>query len=305
MAIGLAISAQFASDYFVTILGIACVSGLFAAAVDFSWGRAGVLTLGAALYFGIGAYAVALGSAHRGSFIISVLYAVLLSISVAAIIGWVGLRGRDSASVQFGLVTLVASLAVGQAAISLYDLAGGSNGLVGVPRPSFHIGSLVFDSGTGSRYFYLVLVVVTLGFGFLHWIDSGHFGRVATCVRRSGERAATWGYNPQAVRLFASVITAAMASVAGALFVPFVGIAEPSLFSLTPNMLVLVWIALGGQGTLVGPFVAASVLQIVQFVLGSRFEDAYLLIVGILLIIVVRFSSGAGAAAMFSRRERL
>jgi ABC-type branched-subunit amino acid transport system permease subunit len=287
----------FADDYFVEIVGMALLFGLFAAAVDFSWGRAGVLTLGAALYFGIGAYFVAFGLRAGWGFVASVAAGTCASLIVAALIGATALRVRAS-TIQFGLMTLVASLSAQQLAVSLYDLAGGSNGISGVAKPTIQVLGSVIDFSGGSRYFSLVSVVTLLGLGALWWLASGHFGRLALCVRESDERVAAFGYDPMMVKLTASMITAAVAAVAGALFVPFSGIAEPGLFAVRPNMLVLVWVALGGQSTLVGPFFAAVLLQILQFELGSQFEDIYLLLVGLVFVVSVRSSGGRGLLAL-------
>jgi urea transport system permease protein len=305
-AVVVSLVGSLADDYLVEIVGMAVLFGLFAASVDFSWGRAGILTLGAALYFGIGAYFVAFGLRAGWGFCASVGAGTVTSLTLAVLIGATALRVRAS-TIQFGLMTLIASLSAQQLAVSLYDIADGSNGISGIGKPVLRIHGYVMDLGVGARYFYVVSAIALLGLAALRWLASGHFGRLALCVRQSDERVAAFGYEPKVVKLAATMITAAGSSLAGALFVPFDGIAEPGLFAIRPNMLVLVWVAMGGQGTLVGPFVTAMLLQIVQFELGSQFEDVYLLIVGLVFVLSVRSSAGGGLSAVAARlwRRRL
>lgn len=298
--VAVALMGLLADDYLVEIVGMALLFGLFAASVDFSWGRTGVLTLGAALYFGIGAYFVAFGHRSGWGFVGSVVAGTCASLTVAAVIGATALRVRAS-TIQFGLMTLIASLSAQQLAVSLYKITGGSNGISGIAKPLLQIDGRAIDFSVGARYFYLVSATAFLGLAALWWLASGHFGRLALCVRQSEERVAAFGYDPKVVKLTATMITAAMSSLAGALYVPFNGIAEPGLFAIRPNMLVLVWVAMGGQGTLVGPFLTAMLLQIIQFELGSQFEDIYLLLVGLVFVLIVRSSGGGGLMALAAR----
>lgn len=303
VAFMIALVGRFADEYFVQIVGMAVLFGFFAASVDFSWGRSGVLTLGAALYFGIGAYFVAFGYHAGWAFSLSVLLGMATSLAVALLIGATALRVRAS-TIQFGLMTLIASLTAQQVAVSLYTITGGSNGISGIQKPLLETGGYVIDLNTGVSYFYVSTTIALLGVFLLLWFADSHFGRLALCVRESEERTAAFGFDPRLVKLTATLITAAASSLAGSLYVPFNGIADPALFGIRPNMLVLVWVALGGQGTLVGPFVAAMLLQIIQFELGSQFQDLYLLLVGILFILSVRSSSGGGLAAIALRLWR-
>lgn len=298
-----ALSSIAVTEYMIALVGIAIVFGLFAAAVDFSLGQIGVLTLGAGLYFGIGAYAVAIGMWHNINYLVCVATGAAIACAVALLLGIVTLRvGTDN--IQFALITLVVSLAVGQIVVNLYNFAGGSNGIAGVGAPVISIGALSWNTAVGLRYFACVFVTCAIMLLLLQRLRTSHFGRVASCIRESEERAATWGYNVLAFRLFAGAVTAIVSAIAGSLFVPFVGICDPGLFAATPNMLVLVWVSFGGEGTLFGPFCAAVFLKIAQFMLGSRFEDYYLLMIGLLLVIAVRAARGRGIVAALRTKVR-
>jgi ABC-type branched-subunit amino acid transport system permease subunit len=105
------------------------------------------------------------------------------------------------------------------------------------------------------------------------------------------------------VKIACTLISAAISAIAGALYAPLIGIAFPAMFGVLPNMLVLIWIAIGGTGTLLGPFVAGFVLTLVQFELGSQLVNWYLLVMGIVFVTAVvwapagvwRFGGRAGA----------
>lgn len=280
--------------YLLDVLAAALLLGLFAAAVDLSLGYLGVLNLGSALYFALGAYAVALTQQADIPFAGGLFFAALLAGMLAFIIGAIGLK-RQKSTIQFALLGLVASLSFEQIIINSYTLAGGSNGIANIRFPSI-LGIL----SPRDEYFYLVAVVVI---GILFWLITvvrSQFGALLLLIRDEPDKAASLGYDVDRTKVITTVITAILSSVAGALYVPLIGIAYPAMFSVVPNMLVLVWIAIGGMASLVGPFLFAVALKLLEFELGSRFTDWYLFILGLLFIVVVTFNY-RGAWAVFAK----
>jgi ABC-type branched-subunit amino acid transport system permease subunit len=286
-------------SYLIALAGTAMTFGLLAASVDLALGYCGILNLGAALHFGIGCYFMAYGLKAGWFWPIGILAGVIVSVSLSLVIGYMGFR-RSVAQIQYALLGLVLSLAIEQIAIRSYDLAGGSNGISNVPTPTI-IGSVATSAFFSEKAAYLISVgiLVAILLMMLNGIAESHFGRVMQCVREHEGRAAALGYNPLTVKLTASSIAVAMSAVAGSLYIPFIGIAQPGLFGVTPNMEVLVLVALGGQRTILGPFLCAVALKFLQFELGSHFENVYLLIVGLLfIVVVVRLPGGIGNAIL-------
>ena len=271
--------------YYLDVIATALLLGLFAAAVDLSLGYTGILNLGSALYFGVGAYCAALAQRDGFAFGSGLLFAVLVTGVLSAVIGIIGLKLQRSA-IQFALLGLVVSLSFEQLAINSYTFAGGSNGITSIRFPS-----LLGIATPRYEYFYLVVVVVAALIGLLIFLSRSHAGRLLILTRDEPEKAVSLGYDVDGIKIVVTMITAVVSAVAGALYVPLIGIAYPEMFSVVPNMLVLVWVAIGGLASLVGPFLLAALLKIVEFELGSRFVDWYLLILGALFVLVVTMNS--------------
>ncbi|MEM8550192.1 MAG: branched-chain amino acid ABC transporter permease [Verrucomicrobiota bacterium] len=277
----IALFAPISSGYY-DLLGAALLLGVFAASVDLLWGCCGVLNLGAALYFGIGAYSSAICMRESVGIGVGLALGVILASAIASAIGFVCFRSTTS-PVQFGLVGLAASLAAEQCMIRLYGLAGGSNGISNIGKPDFGwVGEL-----HANPYFIFTSMIVVLLLALLIRVRDSHAGKIFRCVRDAPQRAQAIGYSPRRVRLFASVIAAVISAAAGALYAPFSGIVHPGLFGPTLNVLVLVWVAVGGQGRIVGPFVCAVGLKLFESELGSQYSDIHMLIVGALFITTV------------------
>jgi len=283
---------QLSSGYLLELLAIGIVFGLFAASVDLSWGYCGILNLGSAFYFGVGCYSMAYSLKHQWGMLAGVSLGLLIVCVIAIAIGFIGLRSKTT-YIQFGLVGLAISLITRQLAIAFYEVLGGSNGITNVEKPVLSFGLVSVSLQDTTKYFVFVCLSAVVGLYALHWIVSSHFGRILICVRDDAEKAESFGYDSFRAKLYASIITASGSSIAGALYAPISGIAHPELFGVTANMLVLVWVAIGGQGTVFGPFICAIALKIIEAELGSNFENIYILVVGLLfIIIVVRLPSG-------------
>ena len=273
-------------NYVLDLVAIAIIFGLLAASVDFSWGYCGVLNLGPAFYFGVGAYFAAYGLKHGWPVSASIITGMMASITIAGIIGYVAFRRRASV-VQFGLIGLAISLTAQQIAVEWYGITGGSNGITNVPRPQIDFGVACLNLESPRAYYFVVCAVVAILFWGLVRLSRSHFGKMMICAREDTDRLESLGYNPWLVKLSATLVTAAWSTLAGALYVPISGIAHPGLFGITSNVAILVWIAIGGRGSIVGPFICAVALKLIESELGSHFEDIYILILGVLLVLCV------------------
>ncbi|WP_019121162.1 branched-chain amino acid ABC transporter permease [Brevibacillus massiliensis] len=282
----LLLSGIFAPEYQLDLLATAVLYGLFATSVDFSYGYAGILNMGSALYFGLGAYITGYGLKAGINPILLILIGMAVSVAIALIIGYVGFRVKAS-QVHFGIIGLALTLGFEQLTISLYDITGGSNGITNVPRPTFSLFGMEWTLTSPTVYYYFVICVVLLSFFLLWKLANSDFGRAMLALRHDETKMETMGYNPLKVKMSVTGITAAFSALSGALFVPISGIAYPGLFGVTLSMSVLIWVALGGTGTLIGPFILGALLKLSESTLSSNFEEIYMLIIGLIFVTMV------------------
>jgi len=275
-----------APEYLLDLLATAVIFGVFAASADFSYGYAGIMNLGSALYFGLGAYIMGYGLKASANPFLLIPSALIVSIILSLVIGYVGFRVKASQT-HFGLIGLAITLGFEQLAISLYGLTGGSNGITNVPRPVFSFFGLDLDLSSPTLYYFYV-IVVSMGIFFILWrLVNTDFGRALQALRHDETKLETMGYHPLKVKMTVNAITAAIASLAGMLLVCISGIAYPSLFGVGLSMSVLIWVALGGTGSLIGPFIIAMILKLSESMLSSTFENSYTLIIGLVFVIMV------------------
>jgi branched-chain amino acid transport system permease protein len=275
----------FVDSYMLTVFRDALIFGLFAASLDFFWGRTGILCFGHACFFGLGGYAMAIVSMTMGlpaAPLLGILAAVALAAGVAAVVGYFlffgGVRGS-----YFTIVTLALSVIAQQVAVSWSSVTGGDTGLLGVPPLA--IGGLDL-SGDLASYITVasILVVVLLG---LWLLSRGSWGKVLTAISDNETRAAALGYNAAARLTATFVLSAAIAGLAGALYVAMAGLVAPDLIGLLLSTEVVVWVAIGGRGTLIGPVVGAVLVQRAQQEISSFNPSLWPLVIGCIFVLIV------------------
>jgi urea transport system permease protein len=129
-------------------------------------------------------------------------------------------------------------------------------------------------------------------------LTRSRFGRVLVAIRDDEEKVATLGYSVAGVKLVVAAIAGALGALAGALYVPLIGTAHPSLFGIALSVQAYVWVAVGGQGTLIGPIVATLVLKLLENRLRGISADGYVMILAAVFILVVIFLP-KGIAGLF------
>lgn len=275
---------------------------LFALSLDLIVGYAGIVTLGHAAFFGLGAYTAALLGNEGWSEPVSLLaLAALLAAALAYLTGWIILRTH-------GLTLLMLTMAV---AIMLYELAteldsvtGGFDGVNFEPGPI--LGLVEFDPiYYESNYFY-ALVLLFLGFVLIRSIVHAPFGRALVGIRENVTRMHAIGSPVLRRQVAVYTISGAIAGVAGALFAQVQGNVTPSVFGFELSGEVLIMIILGGVGRLYGAFVGATLFvilrDITEQVLGTD-QPWWMLIVGLTLILVVLFARD-GVLGILTRSRR-
>jgi urea transport system permease protein len=214
------------------------------------------------------------------------LLAILVVPAVFAyVFGYLTFRSRIR-GVYFSIITQALALSTwllfNRNAMNL----GGTNGLSGFKS----IFGFTLNSATTQRGLYVATALTLCGaYLVCRWITRSPAGRVLVAVRDSETRVLFSGYSPAAFKLFVFVISAVLAGVAGALYVPQVGIITPAKIGVLPSIEMIIWVAVGGRGTLLGPVVGALGVNWLQSLLTTRYPDLWLLVLGGLFVAVVLF----------------
>jgi ABC-type branched-subunit amino acid transport system permease subunit len=261
----------------------ALIFALFAISVDIVLGYAGLLTLAPAAFFGLGAYSVAKVVVDYGqSFWLGFPVAIVLAIALAVVIGYIPIKQRIG-NVYFVLFTLAFGAIVTDFTTVTTSLTGGSNGLGFFSPPEV----LGIDLGDGLPYYYFTLLIVAVfGLGIYRLISSD-YGDVLNATRQNELRMRYLGYDTNRELMIAWIVSAAVSALAGAVYVGMVGIASPSLVSFGLTGDVIIWIIVGGTGTLLGPFLAAIALVFTQELLQTIWQGGYRLLLGLLFVVFV------------------
>jgi urea transport system permease protein len=298
-------------DYLIPLLGKYACYAILALALDLVWGYAGILSLGHGAFFALGGYAMGMylmrqigtrgvyGNAELPDFMVflnwkelpwywygfehfsfALLMVLLAPGLLALVLGWFAFRSRVT-GVYISIVTQAMTFAL-LLAFFRNDMGfGGNNGLtdfkdvLGFPIQS-----------PGTRIGLYVISVAMLGGCFLlcRWITGSKLGRVLKAVRDAESRVRFFGYSPTAVKLFAFVLSAILAGIAGALYVPQVGIINPSEFSPANSIEVAIWVAVGGRGTLYGAILGGVLVNLIKTWLTGAAPELWLFVLGALFV---------------------
>jgi urea transport system permease protein len=263
--------------------------GIFAMSLAFLWGQVGLLCFGQAIFFGIGAYTMAIVTKGMlpnvaGDTMIGLIAATTGPAIVAYLGGLLLFRGRGLSGAYFAIVTLSAAVIV-ELAASHWAFIGGFNGLMNVPPLRIGMTEL-FDA---TSIYYVMLAAAALVYAVLLGIDRSVIGTVLRAIRDNGQRTAYFGYDVSRYKIFAFTISAAAAGLAGGLFVTQFGFVAPSLIGASLSTEVLIWTALGGREVLFAAFLGAIILRSVESLLSETLGHYWLLAMGALFVISVVF----------------
>lgn len=280
----------------------AVIAAIVALSLDMLTGNTGLLSFGHAAWYGLGAYVAGLLSRSvTADIFLLVLLTVVVTVVISAVIGAILVRQVGK---TFAILTLALSQIMLAAVFVFSDITGGEDGLQGIPVPSF-FGAQIVDPQVW--YWLLYTTMVCALFLALH-IRRSPLGKAWLAIRENTERSRYIGTNVAMLKLLAYVISAALASVAGALFVLFNGAASPDLLHWFESGKVLMYVVLGGVGTLIGPVIGAVAFTLAEHYVSSHTE-AWLIYFGGLFVLIVIVAPGGlfGLATQIwnrvSRRE--
>ncbi len=295
--IALLLALHFAApDYHHANLAKIMVLAVYAMGYNIAYGYTGLLSLGHALFFAAGLYgaamAITVGGVPAGPALIAGMAAGGI---VAAAVGLLALR---TTGVAFMIVTLMFAQAGYLTILYLGQWTRGDEGIV-IAQGLRHIGALDLTD-EGPRYL-AALALFTAGLLVNLWLVRSPFGRVMVAMRENEDRARMLGYNPFQVKLVALAISGLYAGAAGAAYAVMFGYVGASLASVQYSILPLLWVLLGGAGTVAGPFLGVLVMFYLIYYAGTL-TSATLLVVGVALVALVLFAPKGILGAV---RERL
>jgi branched-chain amino acid transport system permease protein len=275
----------FLSDYPRALIAEIFIFAIFAMSLDLILGFTGLMSLGHAAFFGLGAYAVAALAAKFGvDPWIGLAAGVVLAAAGAALIGFFCVR---TSGTTFLMLTLAFSQLVFSVALKWRDVTGGSDGLALPDKPSF----FGFDlSHSLVMYFMTLMFFVAVYLGLRRLINAP-LGHVFVGIRENESRMAAIGYGTRAYKLLAFTIAGAVAGLAGGLYVIYNGFISSDAVYWTASGDILIMTMLGGAGTLIGPPIGAAVFLLMKNVVSS-YSEHWLAIVGVAFIGCVLFFPG-------------
>ncbi|GAA5081530.1 urea transport system permease protein [Thermocatellispora tengchongensis] len=299
------------------------VYAIVALGIGLAWGQGGMLVLGQGVFFGLGGYAMGmylkLTEAQGGlpdfmvwsgveelpalwapfaNPVFALAMAVVAPVVVAALLGALVFRQRVRGA-YFAILTQALAAAFVILLVGQQGLTGGTNGLTNF----FELfgQDLALDSTQRGLYFVVAVVLGLLYLGARQLVNS-RFGRLLVAVRDGEDRVRFLGYNPATVKTVTFAISAGMAGLAGALFVPVVGIISPALLGVVPSLELVVAVAVGGRFALAGAVLGAVVMNYAKTVFSEELSSAWLYLQGALFILVMTLAP-KGIIGLLRRRK--
>lgn len=282
--------------------------GIFALSLALLWGYGGILCFGQSAFFGLGAYAYAIAAINFGDTTLAAAFAIGVPALFAAGLGYFLFYGRLS-DVYLGVITLTVTLIL----FKLVNSTGGDVWRIGEARiggfngiPNTPLLTMPFTGAplSPANMFVLACIALFATYALCKWLIATRFGRAVIAVRENEMRAELLGYNAKHLKLAVFVVSAGIAGLAGLLFANSVFV-SPTMFSLSMAAQVLIWVVVGGLGTLLGPVAACFALQIAATALGKLgFVDPNI-VLGLVLIVFVVFVPGGIQPALAALLARI
>ena len=317
------------SSFALTLLGKILCYAIVAVALDLIWGYGGILSLGHGVFFALGGYAFGMYLMRQigrdgvyqsdlPDFMVFLdwkaypwywsgtdhfLWAVFLVVAVPALLAWVfgyfAFRSRIK-GVYFSIITQAMTFAFMLLFFRNETGFGGNNGFTDFKRI---LGYPIHAPEMRVALFALSAAALMLALVVARYLVTSKFGRVLTAIRDAESRVMFLGYNPLNYKLFAWVVSAVMCGVAGALYVPQVGIINPGEMSPAMSIEIAIWVAVGGRGTLIGAVLGAFLVNLAKSWFTVAFPEYWLFFLGFLFIAVTLFLP-EGVVGLWRRLRR-
>jgi urea transport system permease protein len=315
------------SDFRLNLLAKFLAFAIVALGLDLIWGYTGILSLGHGVFFGLGGYAMAMHLKLQASggrvpdfmdwsgltalpafwkpfeslgfaFLAGLLLPGLLALGLGYVTFRNRIRGVYFTILTQALVIITTTLLIGQQAYT-----GGTNGITGYTKIA---GQSISSPDTKQMLYWVTAIFLIVAFVLCRFLVKSRFGKVLRAIRDGENRVRFIGYNPALYQMTAFAISGVLAGLAGMLFVLHVGIISPSMLGIVPSIEMVLWVAIGGRGTMIGAVLGAVLMNDAKSEISAQYPDAWTFMMGALFIVVVVFLPG-GVTSLFQRlkfRER-
>jgi len=299
----------FISAFRLKLLGRFLSLAIVALGIDLIWGYTGLLSLGHGIFFALGGYALAMHLTLQlpdgelpeffslygvselpfiwqpfYSFPITVLAIIIIPSIVAGLLGYLVFRNRIK-GVYFSIITQASLLVFYNFFNGQQKLINGTNGLKTSTQTIFGVEA---GSDPAQVAFYQVtILLLILTYCLCRWLTSGRFGRLLVAIRDDEVRVRFSGYNPTWFKVVVFAISGGIAGVAGALYTVQTGIITPSIMEVAFSIEMVIWVAVGGRGTLIGAIIGTLLVSFGRSLLSEQFPEVWLFFQGALFLIVV------------------
>ncbi|NEQ79100.1 MAG: urea ABC transporter permease subunit UrtC [Moorea sp. SIO2I5] len=296
-------------DFRLKLLGRFLSLSIVAIGIDLIWGYTGLLSLGHGIFFALGGYAFAMHlklQLPEGeipefftlygvkelpffwqpfySFPFTLIAIVLIPSIVAGLLGYLVFRNRIK-GVYFSILTQAALLVLFNFFNGQQKLINGTNGLKTDTETLF--GMLVSSKQAQLAFYEITILCVVVIYLLCRWLTSGRFGRLLIAIRDDENRVRFSGYDPTGFKVLVFAVSGGIAGVAGALYTVQSGIVTPSYMEVAFSIEMVIWVAVGGRGTLVGAILGTLLVRLGQTLLSEQFPEVWLFFQGALFLIVV------------------
>ena len=295
------------SDFRLIQLGKFLTFAIVAVGLDLIWGYGGMLSLGQGLFFGLGAYGFAMylklqasdGKlpdfmfwsglkelpwfwAPFASPLFALAAALIIPALVAAFLGYLIFRSRIQ-GVYFSIITQAVTLLVSIWFVGQQAYTGGTNGITNLGSARI-FGHALLSPEVQKGFYLAAVAALVLVYLLCMRIVRSRFGRVLVATRDNENRLRFLGYDPVIVKVIVFSVSAAIAALAGILYVPLVGIISPSNLGVVPSIEMVVWVAVGGRGTLIGAAIGALLVGFGRSYFSETYPDIWQIFMGALFI---------------------
>ena len=313
------------SEFRLALLSKYLVFAVVAVGLNLAWGYGGMLSLGHGVFFGLGAYCTAmyLKLADAGTGLpdfmswsgvealpamwapfrspwFAIPAAVVVPMAVAALLGASVFRRRVRGA-YFALLTQALAAAFAILLIGQQGLTGGTNGLTNITEL---FGLDLGTPRTTQVLFFAVAAALAATVLLARQLVESRFGRLLVAVRDGEDRVRFLGYDATRVKIVAFAVSAGMAGLAGALFVPIVGIVSPANVGVVPSIEMVIWVAIGGRATLLGPVIGAVIASYANTSLSEWYPGGWLYFQGALFVVAMVWAPRGLAGLLEGLRRR-
>jgi urea transport system permease protein len=321
----LVIAPKILSPFDLNLLGKFLAYAIVALGLGVLWGYTGMLSLGQGLFFGLGAYCLALytqleqagnklpefmglyGVTQLPWFwepfhspVFALCMAILLPMAVAAILGFMVFRSRVQ-GVYFSIITQALTVIVSLLLIGQQQAINGTNGLP-INDNSTLFGLPLENSSTKLAIYLTTAVCLGLSYLLCRYLVNSRLGRLLVALRDDENRLRFVGYNPVLIKVMVFTLSAGLAGLGGALFFPQGGIISPAALGIVPSIEIVIWVAVGGRELLVGAVLGAIVVNEAKNLISTKSPDTWTLIMGALFVgVVLLFPNGI--VGLFKRTQ--